>query len=64
MAARAWIRSELRERMGKRHVPDLSFHADRSERLTGRIDELLTRSRKREKRKTPAAPSTEAPKPE
>ena len=49
MAARGWIRAELKDRMGKRHVPDLAFHADRSERMAGRIDELLTRSRKRNK---------------
>ena len=49
MAARGWIRAELKDRMGKRHVPDLQFHADRSERMAGRIDELLTRTRKRNK---------------
>lgn len=49
LAARGWIRAELKDRMGKRHVPDLAFHADRSERMTGRIDDLLTRSRKRNK---------------
>ncbi len=49
IAARGWIRAELKDRMGKRHVPDLAFHADRSERMTGRIDELLTRTRKRNK---------------
>ena len=48
-AARGWIRAELKDRMGKRHVPELQFHADRSERMAGRIDELLTRSRKRNK---------------
>lgn len=47
IAARGWIRSTLKDRMGKRHVPELAFHADRSTRLTGRIDELLTRTRKR-----------------
>lgn len=50
MAARAWIRSQLRERMGVRHVPELTFAIDRSERMTGRMDELLTRIRKREQR--------------
>ena len=50
MAARAWIRSQLRERMGVRHVPELTFAIDRSERMTGRMDELLTRLRKREAR--------------
>lgn len=50
MAARAWIRSQLRERMGVRHVPELTFAIDRSERMTGRMDELLTRLRKRDQR--------------
>lgn len=50
MAARAWIRSQLRERMGVRHVPELTFAIDRSERMTGRMDELLTRIHKREQR--------------
>ncbi len=49
MAARGYIRVELKERMGKKFVPDLTFHIDRSEHLQGRIDELLTRSRKRVK---------------
>ncbi len=48
-AARGWIRAELKDRMGKRHIPELQFHADRSERMAGRIDELLTRTRKRNK---------------
>ena len=33
MAARGYIRSELRERMGVRHVPELTFAIDRSENL-------------------------------
>ncbi len=57
MAARGWIRAELKERMGKRHVPELQFHPDRSERMAGRIDELLTRTRKRNK----YAPQPEQP---
>ena len=48
--ARAYIRSQLRDRMGVRHVPELTFAIDRSERMTGRMDELLGRMRKREKR--------------
>ncbi len=48
MAARGYIRSQLRERMGVSHVPDLTFAIDRSERLTGRMDELLGRLRKRD----------------
>jgi ribosome-binding factor A len=61
MAARGWIRVELKTRMGKRHVPELMFHADRSERMTGRIDELLTRTRKRNKY-PPQPPADEAQK--
>jgi len=48
--ARGYIRSQLRDRMGVRHVPELSFAIDRSEKLTGRMDELLGRMRKREKK--------------
>ena len=58
--ARAYIRSQLRDRMGVRHVPELSFAIDRSERMTGRMDELLERIRKREKRKAPGAEGAEA----
>ena len=50
MTARAFIRSQLRERLGVRHVPELSFVIDRSEKMTGRVDELLSRTRKRERR--------------
>lgn len=45
-AAKGYIRHELKERMGVRRVPDLSFLADRSGRIRARIDELMTRSRK------------------
>ena len=45
-AARGFIRHELMERMGVRHVPELSFHVDKSKDLKSRIDELLGRSRK------------------
>jgi|SRR6185312_4761545 ribosome-binding factor A len=48
--ARGYIRSQLRDRMGVRHVPELSFAIDRSEKMTGRMDELLGRMRKREKK--------------
>ena len=47
MDARGFIRHELLERTGKRRVPDLSFHIDRSEKMKARIDELMSRSRKR-----------------
>ena len=48
-AAKGYIRFELKERMGVRHVPELSFLADRSGRFQARIDELMARSRKRHK---------------
>lgn len=54
--ARAYIRTQLRDRMGVRHVPELSFAIDRSEKMTGRMDELLSRMRKREKKATPSKP--------
>ncbi len=48
-AAKGFIRFELKERMGVRHVPELAFFADRSGRFQARIEELMNRSRKRRK---------------
>jgi ribosome-binding factor A len=48
-SAKGYIRFELKERMGVRHVPELSFFADRSGRFQARIDELMSRSRRRQK---------------
>jgi ribosome-binding factor A len=48
-AAKGFIRFELKERMGVRHVPELSFLADRSGRFQARIEELMGRARKRQK---------------
>jgi ribosome-binding factor A len=45
-AAKGYIRSQLKERMGVRRVPDLNFIADRSGRFQARIEELMSRSRK------------------
>lgn len=45
-SAKGYIRRELKERMGVRHVPELSFIADRSGRFQARIEELLSRSQK------------------
>jgi ribosome-binding factor A len=58
MAARNYIRTEIRERMGVRHVPEITFAIDRSEKINARMDELLGRVGKhREKiqRKSAAA---------
>jgi ribosome-binding factor A len=48
-AAKGFIRYALKERMGVRHVPELSFLADRSGRFQARIVELMDRTRKRQK---------------
>ena len=48
-AAKGFIRYELKQRMGVRYVPELSFLADRSGRFQARIVELMDRSRKRKK---------------
>jgi ribosome-binding factor A len=47
MAARGFIKHTLLERMGVRHVPDLSFQIDRSAKIESRMDELLGRVKKR-----------------
>ena len=57
--ARGFIRAQIRDRMGIRHVPELSFAIDRSEKMTGRMDELLGRMRKRESKRAEAASSAE-----
>jgi ribosome-binding factor A len=57
-AAKGFIRYELKERMGVRHVPELTFLADRSGRYQARIVELMDRQRKRQK--TAAAPDAVA----
>ena len=59
-AARAYIRSQLRDRMGVRHVPELSFAIDRSEKMTGRMDELLGRMRKRDAKRNAAQSASTA----
>lgn len=48
-AASGYIRHELLERLGVRHVPELSFILDRSEEYGARIDEILRRIKKRRK---------------
>jgi ribosome-binding factor A len=54
MAARGFIRSELRERMGVRHVPEITFLIDRSQKLRGRMEELLARAKQRKKKQDKA----------
>ncbi len=58
--ARGFIRAQIRDRLGVRHIPELNFAIDRSEKMTGRMDELLTRARKRESKRAAAAQETPA----
>jgi ribosome-binding factor A len=55
-AAKNYIRHELAERLRLRKPPELYFQIDRAVELEGRVDELLTREKKR--RKKSAEPST------
>ncbi len=59
MAARNYIRSQIRDRMGVRHVPELSFAIDRSEKIGARMDELLGRIEKRRSKLSRRSISTE-----
>jgi ribosome-binding factor A len=45
-SAKGYIRYELKERMGVRHFPELTFLADRSGRFQARIEELMNRARR------------------
>ncbi|WP_047495929.1 30S ribosome-binding factor RbfA [Terriglobus sp. TAA 43] len=54
-AANGYIRAELLDRMGTRHIPHLSFQIDRSEKINARMDTLLTRMKKREGRRRAGA---------
>ena len=47
MAARGYIRTEIRQRMNVRHVPEITFAIDRSDKINSRMDELLGRMEKR-----------------
>jgi ribosome-binding factor A len=58
-AAKGFIRFGLKERMGVRHVPELTFLADRSGRFQARIEELMGRARKRQKAPVEQPPGTD-----
>jgi ribosome-binding factor A len=49
-AASGYIKHQLQEDLGLRSAPDLLWTLDRSEQVTGRINELLTRIEKRNKK--------------
>ena len=54
IAARGYIHSILLDRMGVKRIPDLTFHIDRSEKMTARLDTILNRVKKRQKKTAPA----------
>lgn len=58
MTARGFIRTQIRDRMGVRHVPELTFAIDRSEKINARLGDLLGRIEKqRTKLKRKAKPA-------
>ena len=63
MAARVFIRTEIRVRMGVRHVPDITFAIDRSQRMTARMDDLLSRMKKRTDKLAKKVAAKESPAP-
>jgi ribosome-binding factor A len=48
-AAHEYIRHQLAERLRLRRAPELYFRLDRAEREKARVEELLTRAKKRSK---------------
>ncbi len=48
-AAKKFVRRELAERLRLRRAPELFFQIDRSQQLETRVDELLSRVKKRSK---------------
>jgi ribosome-binding factor A len=60
-SAKGYVRYELKERMGVRHVPELSFLADRSGRFQARIEELLQRAGKSGRRHEHRRPEPQKP---
>ena len=48
--ASGFIRHQVAEDLALRKAPELTFHLDRSEQITSRIDELLHRVEKQEKK--------------
>jgi ribosome-binding factor A len=59
-AARGYIRHQLLQRMGVRHIPGLFFQVDHSEPVRARIDELLGRVERRNKQKQKLAAAAAA----
>ena len=49
-AAKNFVRRELADRLRLRRAPELFFQIDRSEQLENRVEELLSRAKKRNKK--------------
>ncbi|MFY9674767.1 MAG: 30S ribosome-binding factor RbfA [Terriglobales bacterium] len=49
-AAKNFVRHELVERLHLRRAPELFFQVDRSHQMESRVEELLTRAKKRSKK--------------
>jgi ribosome-binding factor A len=49
-AAKNFVRHELAERLRLRRAPELFFQIDRSEQLESRVEELLARAKKRNRK--------------
>jgi len=50
-AAKNYVRHELAERLRLRKPPELYFQIDRADQLESRVDELLSREKKRRRKK-------------
>ena len=50
LAAKNFVRHEIAERLQLRKPPELIFQIDRSQELESRVDQLLTRAKKRSKK--------------
>ncbi len=48
-AAKNFLRHELAQRLRLRYTPEIEFHLDRSQEFSDRIDELLRRTKGRDK---------------
>ncbi|HLX82572.1 MAG TPA: 30S ribosome-binding factor RbfA [Terriglobales bacterium] len=55
-AAKNYVRHELAERLRLRKPPELYFQIDRADQMESRVDELLTREKKRRKKGTQPSP--------
>jgi ribosome-binding factor A len=55
-AAKNYVRHELAERLRLRKPPELYFQIDRADQLESRVDELLSREKKRKRKSAEPSP--------